>query len=88
MGDFRASIKIDASIFGCADKIDMWINYEGKGEVNGVDDRIVMFFRDLYERAYAEYQNELYEAERAERESREELSERQLLKMLKEKYEP
>lgn len=55
MGDHRASIKINAELHGVKKSCDMWINYT-PGVCDGVDDRIVEFFRVLYKRGMAKYE--------------------------------
>ena len=78
MTDFKASVKIEFSIFGVTDKADMWINWWPDGECQDVDDRVIEFFRKVYRKGYAEYRegvaeylakanaDDLEKAERAE----------------------
>jgi hypothetical protein len=46
MGDFRADIKIKFTMFGKTEKADMWINYCPDSECEGVDQRVIDFFRE------------------------------------------
>jgi hypothetical protein len=54
MGDHRMSIKIDASFHGVKDSVDMWINFVS-GQCDGVDDRVLDFFKELYAKGMVKY---------------------------------
>ncbi|MGO9530803.1 MAG: hypothetical protein ACLP3B_06450 [Syntrophobacteraceae bacterium] len=72
MGDHRADVKIEMEFHGVKDKCDMWINYMGDSsfaECEGVDDRIVKFIRNIYEKGMTKYRQQMeeyYEKEHAE----------------------
>lgn len=89
MGDSRASIKIEFTIYGETDKADMWINYDGlQGEVSGVDDRIVSFFRDHFEKAYHAFRAELFRQDFERTTKEREDAERREYERLKAIYSP
>ena len=46
---------------GAKDKIDMWINYF-PGECEGLDDRVVEFFRSVYERGMEKYREIMFKS--------------------------
>jgi len=86
MGDMRASVKIEIDYIGIKDKCDMWMNYNPDGECEGVDDRIVEFFRRVHEKAVLKY-NRLLDQQFA-RQHAGEIKEQELkeLKRLQVKY--
>lgn len=63
MGDLRADIKIDLTMWGHKYKLDCWINYDG---FNGPDRRVIEFFESSWDDAYSKYQRA--EADRLEKE--------------------
>lgn len=47
MGDHRASIKIEFSMYGDTKKTDMWINWSpDSSDCHGVDQRVLDFFSE------------------------------------------
>jgi hypothetical protein len=86
MGDHRANIKIEMEFHGIKKKCDMWINYVPGDECWGVDDRIIDFIRDVYEKGMEEYNKEMqkYVAEQYRKEI--ETQEKTELKRLIKKY--
>lgn len=86
MGDHRATVKIEFSIYGETYKMDSWINWSVGGEVHEVDDRVLDFFRDNYLLARAKHDAELYEAERESRERAKEAEDRATYERLKDKF--
>ena len=86
MGDHRASIKIEFSMYGETKKADMWINWS-PDDYQGVDRRVIEFF----EQAAHEMSFKYYEAqERAERRRQKEAAEeheRQEYERLRAKFE-
>ena len=77
MSDFKVEIKLSWDGMGVKDKADMYINYF-EGECEGVDDRIIQFFRDNWRKAYSLYRQRIADVEselkaaEIEREDREE----------------
>lgn len=86
MGDHRASIKCQVEMHGVEKTCDMWINWSPG--FDGVDYRVIEFFRDWAEKARQKYDEELYEHQREQREK--EQKDRELLELarLKKKYGP
>lgn len=89
MGDSRASVKIDFSIYGKSYKYDGWINwFTEEYDGNYIDQRILEFFDKSYRDARWDYD----EASRIEAKRRAaqglEDEERAELNRLKAKYEP
>jgi hypothetical protein len=82
MSDFKASIKIEFSIFGVTEKTDMYVNYFADSECYGVDQRVIDFFREAYEKAYAGYRNGLDDNQH----ETEEAAEREEYERLKAKF--
>ncbi len=70
MGDFRADIKIKMELMGKTYTQDMYINYFPNSD--GVDDRVIEFFRDSYEDARARYDNMILDAEFKQRKKEQE----------------
>jgi hypothetical protein len=58
MGDFRASIKIEFEMYGKKEKLDTWINYFPNED--GIDERIVEFFSDSWNK-FTYYYNQALE---------------------------
>lgn len=88
MGDHRASIKIEFSMYGETKKADMWINWSPDGtDYHGVDQRVLDFF---YESACAMKANFCERHERAMRIQQEKAeieAERKEYERLKVKFE-
>ncbi len=86
MGDHRASIKIEFSMYGETKKADMWINWS-PDDYQGVDRRVLEFF----EQAAQEMSFKYYEAQERENRKRqkkaEEEAERNEYERLKAKFE-
>lgn len=82
MGDMRASIRLIFRIHGKTYKQDLWINYSPDGEAEGVDDRIVEFFRESWEDSLHIYDEIIAKDQADERER----LERETLATLKRKY--
>ncbi len=85
MGDARASVKIEFSIYGEEFKQEWWINWFPEDGM--CDRRITEWFEACYSKAREKYDDELYESQRAERDRIEEATERAQLEKLKAKYE-
>lgn len=89
MGDHRASIKIEAAFHGVKRSVDMWINYSpDTSDYDGVDYRVVDFFRELYAAGMAVYNEEIAEFYEREAALEIERAERAELAKLKAKYDP
>ena len=69
MGDFRASIKINVEMGGVKDKTDMWINWSPNDD--GVDDRVISFFRNWSEKATNKIRGDIEDGFAANEEARE-----------------
>lgn len=87
MGDFRASIKITFEMFGKKKECDMWINYFPDSECEGVDQRVIDFFRENWEIFKSRYDEIIWKSEKKERDAKEKEFELLELKRLKSKYE-
>lgn len=88
MGDHRANIKIEMEFHGVKNSCDMWINYSPRDyDCDGVDYRVVAFFRRVYEQGMENYNTEQkkYYAEQNKKEI--EKKEKAELERLKQKYE-
>ena len=85
MGDHRASIKIEFSMYGETKKADMWINWSP--DENGVDQRVLDFFVESYEAMALTYYEEVAKAQEAENRIRQEQHERKEYERLKVKFE-
>jgi len=83
MGDSRASIKVEFSIYGETYKLDSWINWSTGGEVPEVDDRVIEFFRSSYLDARGKWDDATAEDDAKKAEA----AERAELARLKAKYE-
>ena len=79
MGDHRARIKIEMEFHGIKEKCDMWINYY-PGEYDGVDDRIIEFIKNIYEKGMVKYNISVSEYWKEEKE-KEERAEYERLKL-------
>ena len=84
--DSRCNLKIEFSIYGEDFKWESSINYTPDDD-SGVDSRVADWFKECYRKARYKYEEEMYEAQRAERERKTEAEEREQLARLKEKYE-
>lgn len=83
MGDCRFHLKGEFSAHGKDFPFDMSLNWADTGD--GIDESIFKFFQTSYEQAYEAWQDSIYDAETKKRNA-EEKRERELLAMLKEKY--
>ncbi len=86
MGDHRCSIKIEMEFHGVKDKLDGYYSWF-PGAVDGVDDRVIEFIRDVYQRGMEVYHEEVYEAQKEQKRAEIEKREREELERLKKKYE-
>ena len=84
MGDFRADIDLKMTMFGKTYKRNMWINYWDNGD--GVDDRIIEFFRESWNDARTRHDAIIYKSQAKERKAAERKFELAELKRLKAKY--
>ena len=77
MGDHRASIKIEFSMYGETKKADMWINWSpDTSDVQYVDQRVLDFFREAYLAMYAKHWESFEEDMEKQREKKAEQQER------------
>ena len=86
MGDHRASIKIEFSMYGETKKADMWINWS-PSDYQGVDQRVIDFFEQSAQEMSAKYWEQQYRAERRQKKKDEEEAERKEYERLKSKFE-
>jgi hypothetical protein len=86
MGDHRVSFKIEMDFHGVKDTYEAYLNWTST-EVDGVDDRIIHFVRDIYERGMEVYHAEMYESRREQERIETEAREKRELARLKAKYE-
>lgn len=84
MGDSRFSLKGEFRIYGEVFPFDWWLNWYDNGD--GIDRRIVEFFRDCHDKAYRKYLDET-EAGHRIRQKQEEDEELAEYERLKAKYE-
>lgn len=87
MGDFRATIEINVDSLGKKYKMDSWINYWPDSECDGVDQRVIDFFREMWEDVKRRHDEIVYRSQRKQREQSEKEHDLTELKRLKEKYE-
>lgn len=85
MGDSRAYVEIEFSIYGKTYKTSMSINWSAD-DWSGVDHRVSDWFRDCYEEAYGEFVSQVNEERMQESKVMLEKLEKEELKRLKEKY--
>lgn len=86
MGDHRAEIHITFNFHGKKYKCDLdWINY-CPTEVDGVDQRVVEFFRESFENGIRRFEKQVYESHQEQRERETERQERAELERLQTKY--
>ena len=84
MGDHRASVKIEFSMYGETKKADMWINWSPDGsECQDIDQRVIDFFQTAYRQMYAKYWDDYEDALEKERQQ----AERKEYERLKTKFE-
>ena len=86
MGDHRASIKIEFSMYGETKKADMWINWS-PDDYHGVDQRVVNFFSEAAQQMSEKFWEAQERAERRQRKKAEEEAERKEYDRLKAKFE-
>lgn len=85
MGDHRAEIHCQMKLHGKEYKLDLdWVNYSPDND--GCDSRVTEFFERSWNEAYARWQEEVYESQKAQRIINQEKQERKLLQELQEKY--
>jgi len=88
MGDHRISIKMEVEFHGVKEKADWWLSWSPHGsDCDGLDQRLIDWFRDINDRGMAKYADMIYESQSEERERKERETELATLKRLKEKYE-
>lgn len=88
MGDHRASIKIEFSMYGETKKADMWINWSPDGsDYGGVDQRVLDFFSDSAQEMAAKFWEDHEEYMRKQQQKAEEETERKEYERLKAKFE-
>lgn len=85
MGDSRARVKIEFSIYGETYNADMSINYFPTDGL--IDDRVTNFFDASYRDAKGKFDEAAYKSEEGARNQRREAEEREELDRLKRKYE-
>ena len=86
MGDHRASIKIEFSMYGETKKADWWINWSPNSDYQGIDQRVLDFFVAAYEEMSSVYYEEMAKAQEAEMRIREEQHERREYERLRKKF--
>lgn len=87
MGDFRADIKIKMESLGKTYKMDSWLNYFPDSECDGVDQRVIDFFRESWEDIRERHDEIIYKSQTKQREAEEKEHELAELERLKNKYE-
>lgn len=88
MGDHRASIKIEFSMYGETKKADMWINWSpDTSESQYVDQRVLDFFREAYLQMYSKHWESQQREERRYARLAAEEAERKEYERLKSKFE-
>lgn len=85
MGDHRASIKIEFSMYGETKKADMWINWS-PDDYHGVDQRVLDFFSEAYQQMNAKFWEVQERAERKRIARETEEQERKEYERLKAKF--
>lgn len=85
MGDSRASVKIELSIYGEKFETDMWINWFPE-DSGGMDRRVSEWFSECYEKAYYKYRTRIEAQDRERNKAQIEASEKAQLKALQDKY--
>ena len=88
MGDHRASIKIEFSMYGETKKADMWINWSPDGtDYHGVDQRVLDFFYNSACEMREIFCERHERATRIQQEKAQEEAERKEYERLKAKFE-
>lgn len=88
MGDHRASIKVEFSMYGETKKADMWVNWsDSSSECSDVDQRVIDFFRSAHAAMYSKFMEAEWLEERKRAARADEERERKELERLKAKYE-
>lgn len=88
MGDHRASVKVEFSMYGKTKKCDMWINWSPDfSDYHGVDQRVLDFFSNAAEEMASDYWAEIERAARKQQKKVEEENERKEYERLKTKFE-
>lgn len=88
MGDHRASIKIEFSMYGETKNADMWINWSDySSEVSGVDQRVIDFFRDGHNEFREVHDLERFRREAQAQTRKREAEEKATYEKLKAKFE-
>ena len=86
MGDHRASIKIEFSMYGETKEADMWINWS-PDDYQGVDSRVTEFFEQAAHEMSFKYYEAQERANRRQQKKAEAEAERKEYERLKEKFE-
>ena len=86
MGDHRASIKIEFSMYGETKKADMWINWS-PDDYQGVDRRVIEFFEQAAHEMSFKYYEAQELANKRQQKKAEAEAERKEYERLKEKFE-
>ena len=88
MGDHRASIKIEFSMYGETKKADMWINWSpDHSDCHGVDQRVVDFFAQSANEMSANFWASVERDARRRQKQAEEEAERKEYERLRVKFE-
>lgn len=87
MGDHRATVKVEFSMYGETKKCNMWINWSPSSDYEGIDQRVLDFFTESYNQMY--FKQLEYESREARKslERVAEQQERQEYERLKAKFE-
>lgn len=86
MGDRRASIKIEFSMYGETKKADMWINWS-PSDYDGVDQRVLDFFSESSRQMESKFWEAQEKAESKQRKKAEAEAERKEYERLRAKFE-
>ena len=86
MGDRRASIKIEFSMYGETKKTDMWINWS-PDDYDGVDQRVLDFFSESARQMESKFWEAREQAESKQRKQAEAEAERKEYERLRAKFE-
>lgn len=86
MGDRRASIKIEFTMYGETKKADMWINWS-PSDYDGVDQRVLDFFSESARQMESKFWEARELAESKQRKKAEEEAERKEYERLKAKFQ-
>lgn len=86
MGDHRAEVKVEMTLHGKTYKHHWgWINWDIHG---GIDRRVVEWFEECSRDALGRFQEEMWEAEREQRETATEAKDKAEYERLKAKFDP